>query len=110
MRARWLMYTLPMSAWSTLPSTYTSPTSPSVMISVACEPSTRIELTASPTSTLRDSTSPSIGLTMVELRRSSSARSSAALACATCALARAMSARVTDTLRIAIICLLSAIW
>jgi len=41
-----------------------------VMIRVAWEPRTRMELTASPTLTSRESTSPSIGLTIVELCKS----------------------------------------
>ena len=64
MRAGCPRYTLPMSLSSTLPFTYTSLVSPSVMTSVADEPSTRIELTASPISTSRESTMPSIGETM----------------------------------------------
>jgi hypothetical protein len=39
--------------------------SPSVITSVAVEPSTRIELTASPISTSRDRITPSIGATIV---------------------------------------------
>ncbi len=85
MRAGCPRYTLPISASSTLPRTYTSLVSPSVITSVACEPRTRIELTASPTSTSFESTTPFIGLVIVEYRRFSSALSSAALACATCA-------------------------
>src|SRR6267143_446846 len=109
MRAVWLRKTLPMSASSTLPCTYTSLTSPSVMIKVACEPSTRMELTASPTFTSRESTRPSIGVTIVELRRSSCAFSSEALACATCASVLAISARETARLRCALTCLFKAI-
>src|SRR5215472_8357086 len=52
-------YTLPISLSSTLPFTYTSLVSPSVMTRVADDPNTRIELTASPISTSRDSTTPS---------------------------------------------------
>ena len=54
-------YTLPISLSSTLPFTYTSLVSPRVIISVADDPNTRIELTASPTSTSRDRMMPSIG-------------------------------------------------
>ncbi len=39
--------------------------SPSVITSVAVEPSTRMELTASPISTSRERITPSIGATMV---------------------------------------------
>ena len=61
-----------------------------------------MELTASPTSTSRDSTMPSMGLVMVEFCRSVSARSSAAWA-------RATSARFTATLLCAARCWFSAI-
>src|SRR5437762_4584254 len=88
-----------MSASSTLPCTYTSLTSPRVMINVACDPSTRMELTASPTFTSRERTSPSIGLMIVELRRSSCAFSNEAFACATCASHLAISAWETTRFR-----------
>src|SRR6185503_13332836 len=60
-REGWPRYTRPISASSTFPFTYTWLVSPMVMTSVALEPNTRIELTASPTSTSRESTMPSIG-------------------------------------------------
>src|SRR6266581_2718308 len=72
------------------------------MIKVACEPRTRIELTASPTFTSRERTRPSIGLTIVELRKSSCAFSSEALACATWAADLAISALETARLRCAL--------
>src|ERR1039458_9216284 len=50
-----------MSLSSTLPFTYTSLVSPRVITRVAPEPNTRMELTASPTSTSRESTIPSMG-------------------------------------------------
>src|ERR1700674_3576922 len=75
------------------------------MIKVACEPSTRMELTASPTFTSRERTNPSIGLTIVELRRSSCAFSSEALACATWASHLAISALETASVRCALTCL-----
>ena len=49
------------------------------MMSVAPEPMVRMELTASPISRSRESTTPSMGETMVALRRSSSARVSTRL-------------------------------
>ena len=67
--------------------------SPSVITSVALAPRLRIDDTGLPTSTSRVSTVPRIGALIVALASSSSARSTAARACATFAVASATWAR-----------------
>ena len=71
------------------------------MMRVAPEPMVRMELTASPTSRSRESTTPSMGETMVALRRSSSVRDTTARACSRCASDLVMAARATPRLPMA---------
>ncbi len=83
MRAGIPSRTWPMSASSTLPRTKTFSISPSVITSEALAPRLRMDETGLPISTSRVRTVPRMGALIVALASSSSARSTAAPACAT---------------------------